>query len=73
MKGPIKGMSNMYNRRFIIIDALKGFAITVVALYHFGALDLSIGGFSQTLSSGILPYGYLGVDIFFVISGFFFF
>lgn len=38
------------------LDAIKGIAIISVALYHFGG--------------GILPYGYLGVDIFFVISGF---
>ena len=38
------------------IDALKGIAIFAIVLYHLG--------------SGILPYGYLGVEIFFVISGF---
>lgn len=38
------------------IDALKGIAIIAVTLYHFG---------------GYLTYGYLGVDIFFVVSGFF--
>lgn len=39
------------------IDALKGIAILAVVLYHFGG--------------GYLPFGYLGVDIFFVISGYF--
>lgn len=38
------------------IDALKGIAIIAVVLYHFG---------------GYLTYGYLGVDIFFVVSGYF--
>lgn len=38
------------------IDALKGIAIIAVVLYHFG---------------GTLTYGYLGVDIFFVVSGYF--
>lgn len=38
------------------IDALKGIAIIAVVLYHFG---------------GDLIYGYLGVDIFFVVSGYF--
>ena len=38
------------------IDMLKGFAIIAVVLYHLGG--------------NILPYGYLGVDIFFVISGY---
>lgn len=39
------------------IDVLKGIAIIAVVLYHFGG--------------GYLAYGYLGVDIFLVISGYF--
>ena len=41
--------------RSIILDFLKGLAIVAVVLYHFGAW---------------FPYGYLGVDVFFVISGY---
>lgn len=44
----------IYNMRDKSIDGLKGVAIVAVVLYHFK----------------ILPYGYLGVDIFFVISGY---
>ena len=40
------------------LDFLKGIAIIAVVLYHFD------GG-------GIIPYGYLGVDIFFVVGGYF--
>ena len=43
-------------QRNIAIDAIKGLAIIAVALYHFGG--------------GLLPYGYLGVDIFFVVGGY---
>lgn len=39
------------------VDILKAIAIIAVVLYHLG--------------SGILPFGYLGVDVFFVISGYF--
>ena len=41
--------------RNITIDFLKGIAILAVVFYHFG-----VG----------LPFGYLGVDIFFVVGGF---
>lgn len=44
-------------QRNIFLDFIKGIAIIAVALYHFGG--------------GVLPYGYLGVDIFFVVGGFF--
>ena len=45
------------NKRNIFIDALKGISIIAVVLYHFGG--------------EVLPYGYLGVDVFFVVSGYF--
>ena len=57
--------------RFDLFDAFKGFAIIVVALYHFGPLCLSSGTLFS-FRDGVLPYGYLGVDVFFIISGFFF-
>lgn len=50
-------MSIVKRERNLNIDILKAFAILSVVLYHLG--------------SNILPFGYLGVDIFFVISGFF--
>lgn len=43
------------NQRRVDIDCLKGVAIIAVCLYHMGFLDS----------------GYLGVDIFFVINGYF--
>ena len=41
--------------RQVNIDFLRGCAVLAVVLYHFG---------------GLLPYGNLGVDLFFVISGY---
>ena len=43
-------------KRFAGLDGLRALAVLVVILFH--------------LSPGFLPGGYLGVDIFFVISGF---
>lgn len=45
----------MMKNRSYRIDSLKSIAIIAVVLYHFGGLT----------------YGYLGVDIFLVISGYF--
>ena len=40
--------------RLTYLDVLKAIAVIAVVLYHFG----------------LLPYGYLGVDVFFVVGGF---
>ena len=42
-------------KRLLILDFLKGLAMIAVVFYHFGAW---------------VPFGYLGVDVFFVISGY---
>jgi peptidoglycan/LPS O-acetylase OafA/YrhL len=41
------------------LDGLRALAVTAVAMYHFGGGDYSW-----------LPGGYLGVDVFFVLSGY---
>lgn len=43
-------------RRFIVLDVLRAAAVLLVIVYH--------------LLPGSLPAGYLGVDLFFVLSGF---
>lgn len=44
----------MYTQRLTYLDVLKAIAVVAVVLYHFG----------------LLPYGYLGVDVFLVVGGF---
>ena len=51
------------------IQFLRGFAAFLVAIYHalprFKAMDLH-----SSIFEGIAQFGYIGVDVFFVISGF---
>jgi len=62
-------------QRFILVDSLRGIAATAVMFYHL------YGAFSQKAPSSLLDripwladvvlmHGYLGVQVFFVISGF---
>lgn len=45
------------------LDGVRGVAVVLVVLFHFGKLW-------RTEIGGLLPAGYIGVDIFFVLSGF---
>ena len=45
----------MASQRFAYLDVLKAIAVVAVVLYHMG----------------FLPYGYLGVDVFLVVAGYF--
>lgn len=61
------------NHRFYDIDLLRFFAALVVVLYHYtfrgyAADQISPIAFPQL--SEIFRYGYLGVDLFFIVSGF---
>lgn len=47
--------------RDIYVDGLRGIAATAVMLYHFA---------DRVSEGGILHYGYLGVAVFFVLSGY---
>jgi peptidoglycan/LPS O-acetylase OafA/YrhL len=58
--------------RFPLIDALRGIAATSVVLYHVYLLDLvpRAGAARVEPVRAVLAGGYLGVYIFFVLSGF---
>jgi len=57
--------------RFSTVDGLRGIAALVVALYHIHIPAFKdIDSTSTILLSSIFQFGYLGVPIFFVISGF---
>lgn len=57
--------------RYLAVDSLRGIAALAVALFHLHSVSFE-GVDSGLLRSlhAILQYGYLGVPIFFVISGF---
>jgi peptidoglycan/LPS O-acetylase OafA/YrhL len=57
--------------RYWTIDALRGIAALAVALYHIDLVSLAKSdGIISSLLNALFHYGYLGVSIFFVISGF---
>jgi len=51
------------------LDGLRGLAIAMVLVFHFVAQATATGR-GEALAFGVLSYGLLGVDLFFVLSGF---
>jgi peptidoglycan/LPS O-acetylase OafA/YrhL len=49
------------------LTGVRGVAAAVIVVYHFGDVQLSTGG---TASYFRIPYGYLIVDLFFMLSGY---
>ena len=62
----------MPNHRLETLDALRLFAALAVVLFHFGfrGLTLEVTDVALPAYEAVLKYGYLGVQLFFVISGF---
>jgi peptidoglycan/LPS O-acetylase OafA/YrhL len=57
--------------RMLMIDGLRGIAAFSVTLHHLdGAMVLAFGQWAPAWIEAVLSHGYLGVDIFFVLSGF---
>ncbi|MDB5656781.1 MAG: Peptidoglycan/LPS O-acetylase OafA/YrhL, contains acyltransferase and SGNH-hydrolase domain [Tardiphaga sp.] len=49
------------------LTGVRGVAAAIIVVYHFGDVQLSTGG---TASYFRIPFGYLIVDLFFMLSGF---
>jgi len=52
-----------------VLDGIRGIAILAVLLFHFVAPE-NRDGFANTAVSWLFSYGALGVDLFFILSGF---
>ncbi len=59
----------MREHRLASLDALRGVAILLVLLHH-PVLPFSSGGFLAPVVSTTYRFGWTGVDLFFVLSGF---
>ena len=57
-------MQSTSGSRLVRLDGLRGIAALSVALFHAGAY------LTPTLAADLLPGGFIGVDLFFVLSGF---
>lgn len=55
--------------RLLNIQALRGFAVLCVVFVHLATIETKYGGI-QTILPHFLEFGMIGVDLFFVISGF---
>ncbi len=59
----------MEKHRIGLLDSFRFIAVTIVVLYHL-TNPLTIGSHDAGLTFPVFRYGYLGVEFFFIISGF---
>lgn len=58
------------SRRMVALDLLRAFAVLLVLGHHLRPLDLALPRFLQPIAQSWINGGWLGVDLFFVLSGF---
>lgn len=58
------------SRRFLELDALRGLAVLAVILFHYSTRYDQLFGHRQQPYPLDFKYGYFGVHLFFIISGF---
>ena len=56
--------------RYFSLDVLRGVAILLVLIRHLPAADAPIGGAVEAATQAVSRVGWIGVDLFFVLSGF---
>ncbi|MGE0039369.1 MAG: acyltransferase family protein [Xanthobacteraceae bacterium] len=67
------GPENQSHGRVEVLDLLRLLAVFAVLLFHYGFRGAVADGFTEVSLPGLVPvakYGYLGVQLFFIISGF---
>ena len=63
-------MTASQQTRLLALDGLRGIAAMLVVFYHlYGNLQNSVQSWMPDLLAAAFLHGYLGVHIFFVISG----
>ncbi len=64
---------NASRGRVEVLDLLRFLAVAAVILFHYGFRGAAADGFTEVSLPDLVPvakYGYLGVQLFFIISGF---
>lgn len=63
-------VNNLTKAHYLPLDGLRGMAILLVVIYHFGRSHAGAHDPEPGLLLGFTQFGWMGVDLFFVLSGF---
>ncbi|WP_179415834.1 acyltransferase family protein [Mucilaginibacter sp. E4BP6] len=62
--------NNLNHKHIIALDGLRGMAVLFVMIYHFNFIDKISHTVPDNIFNYIISAGWIGVDLFFVLSGF---